>query len=108
MKSICTVCIMKTMYISVLRIHIICVDDTEYSSYSLVFILFVSVQMCVNQRCMPVADQKLALCNCYGNGVCNNNGHCHCDVGYAPPDCLHPGLGGSEDSGPASNPHGRS
>lgn len=62
-------------------------------------------KMCVNQRCMPVAALKLASCNCHGNGVCNNNGHCHCDIGFAPPDCLYPGLGGSEDSGPASNPH---
>lgn len=62
-------------------------------------------KMCVNQRCMPVADLKIGECNCNGHGVCNNNGHCHCDVGYAPPDCLYPGLGGSEDSGPASNPH---
>ncbi|KAK8395223.1 hypothetical protein O3P69_006145 [Scylla paramamosain] len=63
-------------------------------------------KMCINQRCMPVANLKLAACDCHGNGVCNNNGHCHCDVGYAPPDCLYPGLGGSQDSGPASNPHG--
>ncbi|XP_066981317.1 uncharacterized protein [Macrobrachium rosenbergii] len=62
-------------------------------------------KMCVDQRCMPVASLKVASCNCNGHGVCNNNGHCHCDIGFAPPDCLYPGLGGSEDSGPASNPH---
>lgn len=64
--------------------------------------------MCVNQQCMAVADLKVAMCNCNGNGVCNNNGHCHCDVGFAPPDCLYPGFGGSQDSGPASSPDGRS
>ena len=31
----------------------------------------------------------------------NSLGHCHCQEGYAPPDCLNPGAGGSVDSGPA-------
>ena len=38
--------------------------------------------------------------------VCNNLGHCHCEVGYAPPTCESPGYGGSIDSGPASNEYG--
>jgi hypothetical protein len=29
-------------------------------------------------------------------------GHCHCQEGYAPPDCRNPGSGGSVDSGPAA------
>ncbi|VDM34821.1 unnamed protein product [Hydatigera taeniaeformis] len=33
-------------------------------------------------------------------GVCNNLGHCHCNIGYAPPDCKKSGNGGSVDSGP--------
>ncbi|XP_031193577.1 disintegrin and metalloproteinase domain-containing protein 1a [Mastomys coucha] len=37
---------------------------------------------------------------CHGNGVCNNLKHCHCDAGFAPPDCSRPGNGGSVDSGP--------
>ena len=32
--------------------------------------------------------------------VCNNLGQCHCDVGYAAPDCDSPGHGGSHHSGP--------
>lgn len=32
--------------------------------------------------------------------VCNSKGNCHCHVGWAPPDCLQPGSGGSVDSGP--------
>ena len=63
--------------------------------------------MCVDQNCMPVAALRKTNCKCNGNGVCNNFGHCHCKLGFAPPDCLYPGLGGSEDSGPASNPHGK-
>lgn len=44
---------------------------------------------------------------CNGNGVCNNKGHCHCMKGFAPPTCKHPGIGGSEDSGPISDPTGK-
>ncbi|MBN3321140.1 ADA12 protein, partial [Atractosteus spatula] len=32
--------------------------------------------------------------------VCNSNRNCHCDAGWAPPDCRHRGYGGSVDSGP--------
>lgn len=44
--------------------------------------------------------------DCNGNGVCNSMGHCHCADGFAPPFCDYPGPGGSEDSGPASDPNG--
>lgn len=69
--------------------------------------------MCVNQKCMSVADLRASVSggkacpnNCNGNGVCNSLGHCHCNRGFRPPDCLHPGIGGSEDSGPAEDPNG--
>ncbi|XP_044269325.1 disintegrin and metalloproteinase domain-containing protein 12 [Tribolium madens] len=68
-------------------------------------------KMCVNQKCMSVASLQLAgkTCphNCNNNGWCNNLGHCHCKDGYAPPFCEDPGPGGSEDSGPASDPDAR-
>ncbi|XP_018901177.2 uncharacterized protein Meltrin [Bemisia tabaci] len=67
-------------------------------------------KMCVHQRCVPVADVLAAtpdICRegCNGQGVCNNKGHCHCNDGFAPPFCDYPGLGGSVDSGPASDPN---
>lgn len=68
--------------------------------------------MCVNQKCMPVAELRMfpagKACpnNCSGNGVCNSLGHCHCNLGFQPPDCTDPGVGGSLDSGPAEDPNG--
>ncbi|KAG2462079.1 SMG5 protein, partial [Polypterus senegalus] len=37
---------------------------------------------------------------CGKNKVCNSNENCHCDPGWAPPDCKVAGNGGSLDSGP--------
>ncbi|XP_054288556.1 disintegrin and metalloproteinase domain-containing protein 12 [Macrosteles quadrilineatus] len=70
-------------------------------------------KMCVNQKCMEVKDMlasgSVAQCpnNCNNNGVCNSRGHCHCNMGFAPPNCDYPGPGGSQDSGPASDPNAR-
>lgn len=69
-------------------------------------------KMCVNQKCLTLeslrADGIAPECpdNCSGHGVCDNLGHCHCDAGFAPPLCNQPGPGGSEHSGPATNPNG--
>ncbi|XP_053673433.1 disintegrin and metalloproteinase domain-containing protein 19 [Anopheles nili] len=69
-------------------------------------------KMCLNQMCMSVeklrAAGKGAACpeNCNGNGVCNSEGHCHCEAKFAPPLCNFPGHGGSIDSGPATDPNG--
>ncbi|XP_058798001.1 uncharacterized protein LOC131668128 [Phymastichus coffea] len=72
-------------------------------------------KMCVNQKCMPVAELRASFPNgkacpngCSGNGVCNSLGHCHCNRGFQPPDCTQPGVGGSLDSGPADDPNARS
>nr|CDS15924.1 subfamily M12B unassigned peptidase [Echinococcus granulosus] len=57
--------------------------------------------LCYNGTCIR-RDQLpfRKMCNCNYNGVCNNLGHCHCNIGYAPPDCTESGNGGSVDSGP--------
>lgn len=67
--------------------------------------------MCVNQKCMSVESLRAmkSKCpqDCNGNGLCNSLGHCHCKDGFSPPFCDYPGPGGSEDSGPASDPNAR-
>ncbi|XP_014642719.1 PREDICTED: disintegrin and metalloproteinase domain-containing protein 1a-like [Ceratotherium simum simum] len=64
-------------------------------------------KVCMSHSCTDHAVLNYD-CNpaemCAGKGVCNNLKHCHCDFGYAPPDCKTPGNGGSVDSGPAGLP----
>ncbi|XP_050071773.1 uncharacterized protein LOC126559645 [Anopheles maculipalpis] len=68
-------------------------------------------KMCLNQMCMSVEKLRAggsgAACpeNCNDKGVCNSEGHCHCEPGFAPPFCNLPGYGGSLDSGPATDPN---
>ncbi|XP_073341530.1 disintegrin and metalloproteinase domain-containing protein 12 isoform X3 [Pagrus major] len=59
---------------------------------------------CLNQRCQDVSVFGVDDCRrkCNGHGVCNSNKNCHCDAGWAPPDCRYSGHGGSVDSGPAT------
>lgn len=66
-------------------------------------------KMCISQKCLSIENLKiqgkvLNCPDCNENGVCNSNGHCHCFDGWAPPLCNEPGVGGSIDSGPASDP----
>lgn len=65
-------------------------------------------KMCLNQRCMSVKSLRLngphCQNDCHNNGWCNSLGHCHCKDGFGPPFCEFPGPGGSEDSGPATDP----
>ncbi|XP_068426841.1 disintegrin and metalloproteinase domain-containing protein 12 isoform X3 [Clinocottus analis] len=58
---------------------------------------------CLNQKCQDASVFGVEGCRrkCNGHGVCNSNMNCHCDVGWAPPDCRYSGHGGSVDSGPA-------
>lgn len=66
-------------------------------------------QVCEKRVCIPFNEHgnkgnklpKFTPCpeDCNNNGVCNNLGKCHCQVGYSPPDCKLSGYGGSEDGG---------
>ncbi|NXX60989.1 ADAM9 protein, partial [Scopus umbretta] len=59
-------------------------------------------KICMNRACVSASflndDCREKKCN--GRGVCNNKKNCHCDFGWAPPDCKLEGFGGSIDSGP--------
>lgn len=61
-------------------------------------------KVCVGQQCRDAAELKVQACRsrCGGHGVCNSNGNCHCDAGFAPPHCGASGPGGSLDSGPVA------
>ncbi|XP_037532433.1 disintegrin and metalloproteinase domain-containing protein 9-like [Nematolebias whitei] len=63
----------------------------------------VCTRACLNQKCADVSEFGVDECRrkCSSHGVCNSNKNCHCDVGWAPPDCRYSGHGGSVDSGPA-------
>ena len=64
-------------------------------------------KVCMNYSCTDYAALNYD-CDparmCSGRGVCNNLRHCHCEAGYAPPDCKSIGNGGSVDSGPPGKP----
>ncbi|XP_026543971.1 putative disintegrin and metalloproteinase domain-containing protein 5 [Notechis scutatus] len=61
-------------------------------------------KICLRQKCESY-DVLNNDCDfkkkCSGHGVCNNKRNCHCDPGWAPPDCRIKGnpMGGSIDSG---------
>ncbi|KAM6435008.1 disintegrin and metalloproteinase domain-containing protein 15 [Liasis olivaceus] len=59
-----------------------------------------SSKVCIDKRCQDLSSLKFPECKCGGRGICNSKGHCHCQPGWAPPDCQSGGLGGSVDSGP--------
>uniref|UniRef100_W5NE88 ADAM metallopeptidase domain 9a n=1 Tax=Lepisosteus oculatus TaxID=7918 RepID=W5NE88_LEPOC len=63
-------------------------------------------KVCLNYQC--VNSEVLNFdCDvekkCHGHGVCNSNKNCHCESGWAPPNCETEGYGGSVDSGPTYN-----
>ncbi|XP_047373750.1 disintegrin and metalloproteinase domain-containing protein 15 isoform X2 [Sciurus carolinensis] len=45
--------------------------------------------VCIDRRCQPVDLLGAQECRskCHGHGVCDSNRHCHCEEGWAPPDC---------------------
>uniref|UniRef100_A0A669QI52 ADAM metallopeptidase domain 9 n=1 Tax=Phasianus colchicus TaxID=9054 RepID=A0A669QI52_PHACC len=65
-------------------------------------------KICINRTCVSAAFLS-SICTakkCHGRGVCNNKNNCHCDSGWAPPDCRAEGFGGSVDSGPPPSYYG--
>ncbi|XP_077062075.1 disintegrin and metalloproteinase domain-containing protein 9 [Siphateles boraxobius] len=56
---------------------------------------------CLNSSVLDQSQKCDAQRNCNSNGVCNDQFHCHCNNGWAPPNCDKSGRGGSIDSGPA-------
>lgn len=67
-------------------------------------------KVCSGGRCQDVSELGVQECGskCHGHGVCNNNGHCHCEAGWAAPACNSRGAGGSVDSGPGGLEQGGS
>nr|XP_047904011.1 disintegrin and metalloproteinase domain-containing protein 21-like isoform X1 [Anser cygnoides] len=59
-------------------------------------------KICINRTCVSAAflNSDCTEKRCNGKGVCNNKKNCHCNFGWAPPDCKLEGFGGSVDSGP--------
>lgn len=45
--------------------------------------------VCIDRRCQPASLLGAQECRrkCHGHGVCNSNGDCHCEKGWASPDC---------------------
>ncbi|KAM4837153.1 disintegrin and metalloproteinase domain-containing protein 25-like [Thomomys bottae] len=58
--------------------------------------------VCINRTCVPksVFTSNCSMSKCNMQGVCNNKHHCHCNMGFSPPNCVKKGFGGSTDSGP--------
>ncbi|XP_059121653.1 disintegrin and metalloproteinase domain-containing protein 15 isoform X2 [Peromyscus eremicus] len=46
--------------------------------------------VCIDRRCQPVDLLGAQECRskCHGHGVCDSSRHCHCEEGWAPPDCV--------------------
>ncbi|CAM5074977.1 unnamed protein product [Natator depressus] len=59
-------------------------------------------RICINRTCVDIKilDYDCNCTKCSNRGLCNSKKNCHCNFGWAPPDCTLKGFGGSVDSGP--------
>ncbi|XP_067422735.1 disintegrin and metalloproteinase domain-containing protein 29-like [Emydura macquarii macquarii] len=59
-------------------------------------------KICINRTCVNITilNYDCNYTKCSDRGVCNSKKNCHCNYGWAPPDCKYKGFGGSVDSGP--------
>ncbi|XP_025042710.2 disintegrin and metalloproteinase domain-containing protein 21-like isoform X1 [Pelodiscus sinensis] len=59
-------------------------------------------KICINKTCVDlnILNYDCNYTKCSNRGICNSKKNCHCDFGWAPPDCTLKGYGGSIDSGP--------
>ncbi|CAM5074969.1 unnamed protein product [Natator depressus] len=59
-------------------------------------------KICINRTCVNIKtlDYDCNYTKCNNRGMCNSKKNCHCNFGWAPPDCTLKGFGGSVDSGP--------
>lgn len=58
--------------------------------------------ICFENVCKNVSSLGTTIpckSGCRNGGICNNNGNCHCPVGFSCPYCEQAGPGGSLDSG---------
>ncbi|PAA65530.1 hypothetical protein BOX15_Mlig012082g1 [Macrostomum lignano] len=55
-------------------------------------------RMCVDSQCVAINTTRCPNCN--GNGWCTQSGQCFCSPGFAPPNCLQAGTGGSMTNHP--------
>ncbi|CAO2598861.1 Disintegrin and metalloproteinase domain-containing protein 15 [Lemmus lemmus] len=48
--------------------------------------------VCIDHRCQSVDLLGAQECRskCHGHGVCDSSRNCHCEEGWAPPDCMAP------------------
>jgi hypothetical protein len=104
-----------------------CGVDKVRRAHTYVSTVTSNMQMCSNVHCVRTRDvldvNPCQSLNCSDQGLCNNLGHCHCQPGYGGWNCassgpgqlslciqpqMHIFLGGSPQSGPASNAGGLS
>ncbi|EPY81699.1 disintegrin and metalloproteinase domain-containing protein 20 [Camelus ferus] len=63
-------------------------------------------KICIHNKCVSMVRTSQACQpeTCHMKGICDNKQQCHCNPGWAPPDCKHQSNASSNDSNLPSNP----